>query len=99
MFVGVLPLFFTIQNFPFDLPLFTIKENVLFVLYFHVRRGSYHFNFLVVRFYLKQANPKKNKLMMTSTTMMMMMMMTTILQIRMMIYMMKRKLTRGKENQ
>ena len=55
-----------------------MKENVLCVLYFHIQRGSDHFDFLGFRFYLKQANPVENKMV---TTMMMMMMMMMILQI------------------
>ena len=55
-----------------------MKENVLCVLYFHILRGSNHFDFLVFRFYIKQANPVENKMV---TMMMMMMMMMMILQI------------------
>ena len=58
-----------------------MKENVLCVLYFHILRGSDHFDFLVFRFYLKQANPVENKMVTMVMMMMMMMMMTTILQI------------------
>ena len=56
-----------------------MKENVLCVLYFHILRGSDHFDFLVFRFYLEQANPVENK--MVTMMMMMMMMMMMILQI------------------
>ena len=67
------------KQMSFRMPLFTIKENVLCVLYFHTQRGSDHSDFLGFRFYLKQANPVENK--MVTMMMMMMMMMMMILQI------------------